>query len=125
VVSHFEGKGPQLAARLAAADVSAFGNGTLGLVVPDRLAADAMDKNRAEIERVAAAALGETVRLVVTIGATAGAPTAAPVLRSAVGAESDAAAADKKRRETEARQHPLIQKAQDIFNAPLKEVKTP
>jgi hypothetical protein len=47
------------------------------------------------------------------------------VLRSAVGAESDAAAADKKRRETEARQHPLIQKAQDIFNAPLKEVKTP
>jgi DNA polymerase-3 subunit gamma/tau len=125
VVSHFEGKGPQLAARLAAADVSVFGNGTLGLVVPDRLAADAMDKNRAEIERVAAAALGETVRLVVTIGATAGAPTAAPVLRSAVGAESDAAAADKKRRETEARQHPLIQKAQDIFNAPLKEVKTP
>jgi DNA polymerase-3 subunit gamma/tau len=123
VVSHFEGKGPQLAARLAAADVSTFANGTLGLLVPDRLAADALEKNRAEIEKVAAAAAGETVRLTVSIGA--GAPSAAPVLRSAVGAESDAAAADKKRRETEARQHPLIQKAQDIFNAPLKEVKTP
>jgi hypothetical protein len=47
------------------------------------------------------------------------------LVRSEVGAESDAVAADKKTREAEARQHPLIQKAQDIFNASLKEVKTP
>ena len=32
---------------------------------------------------------------------------------------------DKKNREVEARQHPIIQKAQDVFGASLKEVKTP
>ena len=39
-------------------------------------------------------------------------------------AETDAAAADRQAREAEARQHPLIRRAQDVFGAALKEIKT-
>jgi hypothetical protein len=45
-------------------------------------------------------------------------------MRSEVGKENDAAAADRKSREQEARQHPLIRSAQDVFGASLKEIKT-
>ena len=38
--------------------------------------------------------------------------------------EDDAAAADRKSREAEARQHPVIRSAQDVFGASLKEIKT-
>ena len=47
------------------------------------------------------------------------------MLRSEVGAEADAASADRKNREAEARQHPVIRRAQDVFGAALKEIKTP
>ena len=117
----FETKSAQLAARLAAADVTAFGDGALALVVPDKLAADRIEKARADIEQAAGEALGSPVRLTVTMGAANGAAT---VMRSEVAVETDALTADRKSREAEARQHPLIQKAQDVFNASLKEIKT-
>jgi DNA polymerase III subunit gamma/tau len=122
VMSFFESKSASLAARLAAADVTAFGGGNLTLVVAERFAADGIEKARADIEKAAGEALGEPVRLTVTVGAAPGRPA---VLRSEVSNDLDAAAADRKSRETEARQHPIIQKAQDVFNASLKEVKTP
>src|SRR5450432_150631 len=122
VMSFFETKSASLAARLAAADVAVFGGGNLTLVVAERFAADGIEKARADIEKAAGEALGEPVRLTVTVGAAPGRPA---VLRSEVSNDLDAAAADRKSRETEARQHPIIQKAQDVFNASLKEVKTP
>jgi DNA polymerase-3 subunit gamma/tau len=122
VMSFFEAKSASLAARLAAADVTAFGGGNLTLIVAERFAADGIDKARADIEKAAGEALGEPVRLTVTVGAAPGRPA---VLRSELSNDLDAAAADRKSRETEARQHPIIQKAQDVFNASLKEVKTP
>jgi DNA polymerase-3 subunit gamma/tau len=115
-------KSTQLAARLATADVTAFGAGTLALVLPDDFAAAQVEKARAELEKVASAALGESVRLSIAVGGATGA--APPVLRSEVAAETDALAADRKSRETEARQHPAIRQAQDLFGAPLKEIKT-
>ena len=57
--------------------------------------------------------------MTITTGAPAGA-----ALRSEVGSETDAAEADRKHREQEARQHPVIRRAQDVFGAALKEIKT-
>jgi hypothetical protein len=46
-------------------------------------------------------------------------------LRSEAGTEADAVHADRQKREAEARQHPVIRRAQDVFGAALKEIKTP
>jgi DNA polymerase-3 subunit gamma/tau len=120
VLAMFEKK-PVVGMRLANANVSSFERGLLTLAFPDRAEADKVEKSRAEIEEAVSKVVGQPTKLALIV-----APHSAPtLLRSEVGAESDALAADKKTREAEARQHPLIQKAQDIFNAPLKEVKTP
>jgi hypothetical protein len=120
VLSMFEKK-PTIGMRLANANVSAFERGTLTLAFPDRAEADRVEKSRAEIEEAVSKVVGQPTKLSLIVAANS-VPT---LVRSEVGAESDAVAADKKTREVEARQHPLIQKAQDIFNASLKEVKTP
>jgi DNA polymerase-3 subunit gamma/tau len=120
ILARFESK-PRLGMRLANAHVRSYEAGTLALAFADRLDLDAVEKARKEVEDVVSAVLGQTTKVVLTVDA-AGGPT---LLRSEVSAESDAALADKRRREAEARQHPLIQKAQDVFNASLKEVKTP
>ena len=43
---------------------------------------------------------------------------------AAVAVEQEAQASDRKNRESEARQHPMIKKAQDVFGVSLKEIKT-
>jgi len=45
-------------------------------------------------------------------------------LRSSVGREAEAAEGEQRKRESEARQHPMIRKAQELFGAAPKEVKT-
>ena len=52
-------------------------------------------------------------------GAGAGA-----VIRAEIADEAEALAGDKRKREQEARQHPIIQKAQDLFGAAIREIKT-
>jgi DNA polymerase-3 subunit gamma/tau len=120
VLARFESK-PLLGGRLAHAGVTSFQAGTLTLAFPDKYTADAVEKSRKDIEDAVAAVVGQPTKLVFSVAA-ASAPT---ILPSEVAAESDAVAADRRRRETEARQHPIIQKAQDVFNTSLKEVKTP
>ena len=61
----------------------------------------------------------------VKVSFSVGARGRRPVLRSEVGTETDAANADRQKREAEARQHPVIRRAQDVFGAALKEIKTP
>ncbi len=122
VLARFESK-PMLGARLAHAEVMDLAPGAITLAFPDKYTADVVEKSRKEIEEAASAVLGQPTKINFTVGAaTRGAPA---VLRSEVGVETDAATADRKNREAEARQHPLIQKAQDVFNTALKEVKTP
>jgi DNA polymerase-3 subunit gamma/tau len=121
IVARFESK-PVLGARLAHAEVQDFSSGAITLAFPDKYTADAVEKSRKEIEDAAAAVLGQPARFTFVVGAAGAAPA---VLRSEVGAENDAISQDRKKREAEARQHPLIQKAQDVFNTALKEVKTP
>jgi DNA polymerase III subunit gamma/tau len=119
VLTGLEVKRPRLGAQLAHAEVAAFVGATITLAFPDKFAADQGEKARAEIEAAVSEAVGRPVRLAVTVGAQA-----AAAVQSAVGVESEALSADKKAREQEARQHPVIRRTQDLFGASLKEIKT-
>jgi len=119
VLAGLEVKRPRLGAQLAHAEVAAFVGATITLAFPDKFAADQAEKARAEIEAVVSEVVGRSVRLAVTVGAQA-----AAAVQSAVGVESEALSADKKAREQEARQHPVIRRTQDLFGASLKEIKT-
>jgi DNA polymerase-3 subunit gamma/tau len=119
VLSTFESKAVRLASLLAHAEVVSLGAGDLTLSFTSKGEADVADKARAQIEQGASAALGRSIKLTIASGPPAGA-----VLRSEAGSEGDAVAADRKHREQEARQHPVIRRAQDVFGAALKEIKT-
>ncbi len=120
VLAAFEKKSLSLGAMLAHADVVSLNDGAITLSFPQRFDADRADRNRAEIEAVVSSVLGRAAKLTVTTAATA--KTAA--IRSEVGQETDTVTADRRAREAEARQHPLIRRAQDVFGASLKEIKT-
>jgi len=119
VLSIFESKRPSLAALLAHAEVVSLTAGEVTLAFASKLEADRAEKARGEIEQVTSSTLGRPTKVSFTIGAQA-----APVLRSEVGVETEAANEDRKKREAEARQHPVIRRAQDVFGASLKEIKT-
>jgi DNA polymerase-3 subunit gamma/tau len=120
VTAAFEAKGPRLASLLAHAEVVSLSSSEVTLAFENRRDAELAEKARPEIEQGASATLGRTLKVAITVGAPA-----AAVLRSEVGAETAAAHADRKNREAEARQHPVIRRAQDVFGAALKEIKTP
>jgi len=120
VLAAFEAKGPRLASLLAHAEVVSLSANELTLGLGSKRDADVAEKSRAEIEQVTSATLGRPMRIAFSVGAPA-----ASVLRSEVGSETDAANADRQNREAEARQHPAIRRAQDVFGAALKEIKTP
>jgi DNA polymerase-3 subunit gamma/tau len=115
----FEKKSMSLGSLMAHADVVSLSGGAVTLAFAQKLDVDRAEKARAEIEAVVSSVVGRPVKLTVTTAAPA-----AAAIRSEVGQESDAAAADRKAREAEARQHPLIRRAQDVFGASLKEIKT-
>ena len=120
VMTAFEARGPRLASLLAHAEVVSLSSGEVTLAFASKLEADRAEKARAEIEQVTSATMGRQVKVSFSVGAAA-----AAVLRSEVGTETDAANADRQKREAEARQHPVIRRAQDVFGAALKEIKTP
>jgi DNA polymerase-3 subunit gamma/tau len=119
VLAAFEAKRPSLAALLAHAEVVSLTAGELALAFASKLEADRAEKARDEIEKGTSATLGRPMKISFSIGTPA-----ASVLRSEVGAETEAANEDRKNREAEARQHPAIRRAQDVFGAALKEIKT-
>jgi DNA polymerase-3 subunit gamma/tau len=116
----FEDK-PMLGAALDHGEVLEWGQGRLTLVVPDKLMLDQLEKHRKDIERAIGSVAGETTQLVLRQGT----PGAGSAVRSEVGREADATLADQKRREAEARQHPMIKKAQELFGVSPREIKTP
>jgi hypothetical protein len=91
------------------------------LVFSERFMMDRVEKYRADVEQIVSDVTGTAVRLALQQGAARAAP---PVLRSEVAREADAAAADRQRREREAREHPIVRKAQEVFGVSLREVKT-
>jgi len=120
VMTAFEARGPRLASLLAHAEVVSLSSSEVTLAFASRLEADRAEKARAEIEQVTSATMGRQVKVSFSVGAAA-----AAVLRSEAGTEADAVNADRQNREAEARQHPVIRRAQDVFGAALKEIKTP
>jgi hypothetical protein len=122
ILGTFEASRPRLAGMLAHAAVGELLPGRLSLLFPDRFTLEQAEKARVDIETALTAAFGQPSRVTLSLGG--GGSSAPPVLRSEVKAESDILAADRKNRETEARQHPIIRKAQDVFGASLKEIKT-
>jgi DNA polymerase-3 subunit gamma/tau len=120
VMAAFEARGPRLAALLAHAEVVSLAAAEVTLAFGSKQEADRAEKARAEIEQVTAATMGRPVQVSFRVGTPA-----AAVLRSEVGTETDAANVDRQNREAEARQHPVIRRAQDVFGASLKEIKTP
>jgi DNA polymerase-3 subunit gamma/tau len=116
----FEKKSMMLGSLMAHADVVSLADGALTLAFGQKTEVDRAEKARAEIEAVVSSVVGRPVKVTVTTAA----PSAGAAIRSEVGQESDSAAADRRAREAEARQHPLIRRAQDVFGASLKEIKT-
>ncbi len=108
-------------AALDHAQVLEWADGKVTVALPDKLTLDQVERNRKEIEKM----LGEIAGITVQLTVRQGVPMAAPVLKSEVGREADAAVADQRRRESEARQHPMIKKAQELFGVSAREIKTP
>jgi DNA polymerase III subunit gamma/tau len=123
VLAIFEKKSMSLGAMLAHADVVSFAPGALTLSFAQKRDADKAEREAAEIETVASSVLGKSTKLTVVVGAP-GNGTSGTSVRSQMGQQNDAAAADRLAREAEARQHPLIRSAQDVFGTALKEIKT-
>ncbi len=119
VLKTFEASRPSLAALLAHAEVISSNSNAMSLAFSSKIDADRAEKARGAIDAVVSSALGRQVKIGFTVGSNG--PAA---VRSEVGVENDAAVADRKTRELEARQHPVIRSAQDVFGASLKEIKT-
>jgi hypothetical protein len=110
-----------LGAALDHGEVVEWEPGRLVLLVPDKLTLDQLERNRKDVERVLTAVAGTSTQLMLRQGA----PSGSSMLRSEVGREADATLADQKRREAEARQHPMIKRAQELFGVSPREIKTP
>ena len=112
-------RSPMIAAALEHAAVSSATDGLMALVLPEKFQCEQVEKNRAKVETAMQEVAGTAIRLEVKQGQVRGA-----VMPSTVRSEADAADVDRRRREEEARKHPMIQKAQDVFGAKVTGIKT-
>jgi len=111
---------PALAAALDHGAVEKWDKGQLQLVFGDRLMMERTEKHRKLIED----ALLELAGAPTTLRCSLGAPSAgAPLVQSETAREAETAAQDRRRREEEARQHPIIRKAQELFGVAPREIK--
>jgi len=110
---------PMIAAALEHAALSSASEGQLTLVMSEKFQCEQVEKNRAKIEAAMLEVSGIVYRLEVRQG-----DTRAAVVPSSVRSEAEAADNDKRRREEEARKHPMVQKAQDVFGAKVTGIKT-
>jgi DNA polymerase-3 subunit gamma/tau len=115
------GHRPSIAAALEHAEVASWEGGQISLVFDQKLALDQTARSRPEIERVVSQIVGSPTRIGLELRA---ADARAALLRSGVDREADAVAAEQRQRESEARQHPMIRKAQELFGVAPKEIKT-
>ena len=114
------GHRPAVAAALDHAEVGAWEGGTVSLHFSQKFALDQTTKFKPEVERVLTEITGTNTRVELKMATG----KVLPLVRSQVGREEEEAQADQHQRETEARQHPMILKAQDLFGVAPKEIKT-
>jgi DNA polymerase-3 subunit gamma/tau len=115
------GHRPSIAAALDHAEVGSWEGGQVTLLFDQKFALDQTAKSKVEIERVLSQITGSPTRISLEVGA---AQAGQSLVRSEVGREADAAQAEQHLRESEARQHPMVRKAQEIFGTAPKEIKT-
>ncbi len=113
---------PSIAASLDHAEIGAFEQGRVVLRAGDKLLVDRLEKYRPVLEQALADVTGGPVRVVIEEAKTILNATM-PTRQSEVGREADAHADEKKRRTDEARAHPVIQRAQEIFGVNARETK--
>ena len=115
------GHRPSIAAALDHAEVASWEGGQVTLVFDQKFALDQTAKSKVEIERVLSHICGTPTHVVLQVGTTGSAKS---LLRSEVGREAEAAVTQQRQRESEARQHPMVRKAQELFGTTPKEIKT-
>jgi len=115
------GHRPSIAAALDHAEVGSWEGGQVTLLFDQKFALDQTAKSKVEIERVLSQITGSPTHISLEVGT---ARTGQVLVRSEVGREADAAQAEQHLRESEARQHPMVRKAQEIFGTAPKEIKT-
>jgi DNA polymerase-3 subunit gamma/tau len=115
------GHRPSIAAALDHAEVSSWEGGQVTLLFDQKFALDQTAKNKVEIERVLSQITGSPTHISLEVGT---APAGKALVRSEVGREAEATQAEQNLRESEARQHPMVRKAQEIFGTAPKEIKT-
>jgi DNA polymerase-3 subunit gamma/tau len=115
------GHRPIIAAALDHAEVGSWEGGEVKLLFDQKFALDQAAKSKVEIERVLSQITGSPTHISLEVGA---AQAGKALLRSEVGREAEAAQSEKNLRENEARQHPMVRKAQELFGAAPKEIKT-
>jgi DNA polymerase III subunit gamma/tau len=116
------GAGAALAAALDHAAVASWDASRVVLTVPGRLPLDRLEKDRAVVEAALREVTGAPTALELKLGAATGGSAA---VASEMAREADAMEKDRARREQEARQHPMIRKAQELFGVSAREVKLP
>ena len=115
------GHRPSIAAALDHATVASWEGGLVTLLFDQKFALDQTVKNKTEIERMLSQITGSPTRIALQVGS---AQAGSALVRSEVGREAEAAQAEQHQRESEARQHPMIRKAQELFGRAPKEIKT-
>jgi DNA polymerase-3 subunit gamma/tau len=114
------GHRPALAAALDHAEVGTWESGTVTLLFTQKFALDQTAKAKAEVEKALSQIAGGPTH--VDLQTATG--KVISLVRSEVRREAEAAEEEHRRRETEAREHPMIKKAQEIFGVAPKEIKT-
>jgi DNA polymerase III subunit gamma/tau len=115
------GHRPAVAAALDHAEVGGWEGGAVSLQFSQKFALDQTARFKAEVERALTQITGTATRVELTMATG----KVLPMVRSQVGREAEAAQVDQHQRETEAREHPMIRKAQELFGVAPKEIKTP
>ena len=115
------GHRPAMAAALDHAEVSGWEGGAVTLQFSQKFALDQTAKFKPEVERALSQITGTATRVELKMATG----KVLPLVRSEVGREAEAAQLDQHQRETEAREHPMIRKAQELFGVAPKEIKSP
>ena len=115
------GHRPSIAAALDHAEVGSWEGGQVTLLFDQKFALDQTAKSKVEIERILSQITGSPTHISLEVGK---AQAGKALLRSEVGREAEATKAEHNLRESEARQHPMVRKAQELFGTAPKEIKT-
>jgi DNA polymerase-3 subunit gamma/tau len=109
---------PALAAALDHAALEAWEPGRVALSFADRLPMEQTEKNRKLMEDALLDLSGVPTTLQLKMGAGA-----KPLLAAESVKQAESQASDRQRREEEARRHPMIRKAEEVFGISAREIK--